>query len=78
MLYGLWMYYFQGQYSVNPSPQSISPYWAIVVANILYILSAGIAATLYGNIGLKGEFRLFPHTCHSWEMLTSISSDSSV
>lgn len=54
MVYGLFMYALQGQYSVNPSPQSITNYWAICVANILYILSAGIAAALYGNIGLKG------------------------
>jgi len=49
----LFLYGYQGQYSVSPSPQSVSPYWALVVGNIFYILSAMIAAALYGNIGLK-------------------------
>jgi len=53
MFYGLFLYGYQGQYSISPSAQTVSPYWAIVVANIFYILSATIAAVLYGNIGLK-------------------------
>jgi hypothetical protein len=55
MFYGLFMYGYQGQYSISPSPQTVSPYWALVVANLFYILSGTIAAVLYGNIGLKGE-----------------------
>ncbi|KIV81235.1 hypothetical protein PV11_08662 [Exophiala sideris] len=53
MFYGLFLYGYQGQYSISPSPQTVSPYWALAIANILYILSATIAAVLYGNIGLK-------------------------
>lgn len=49
------MYGIQGQYSISPSPQTVSPYWALVLANVFYILSATIAAVLYGNIGLKGK-----------------------
>ena len=32
MFYGLFLYGYQGQYSINPSPQTISPYWALVVS----------------------------------------------
>jgi hypothetical protein len=32
MFYGLFMYGIQGQYSISPSPQTISPYWALVVS----------------------------------------------
>lgn len=53
MLYGLFMYGYQGQYSINPSPQSLSPYYAQVIANVAFICSATIAACLYGNIGVK-------------------------
>ena len=55
MFYGLFMYGYQGQYSISPSPQTVSPYWALVIANLFYILSGTIAAVLYGNIGLKGK-----------------------
>ncbi len=53
MLYGLFMYAYQGQYAVNPSYQGISPYAWQSVGNILAIISALIAAALYGNIGVK-------------------------
>jgi amino acid transporter len=32
MFYGLFLYGYQGQYSISPAPQTISPYWAIVVS----------------------------------------------
>jgi hypothetical protein len=32
MFYGLFMYGYQGQYSVNPSPLTIAPYWGLVVS----------------------------------------------
>lgn len=32
MFYGLFLYGYQGQYSISPSPQTISPYWAIAVS----------------------------------------------
>jgi len=55
MLYGLFMYGYQGQYLQNPSYLGISPYAWQTVGNVLAMLSALIAAALYGNIGVKGK-----------------------
>ena len=53
MIYGLYVYHFQGQYSYQLSYQGVSPYGWQTVGNILAILSGLIAAGLYGNIGIK-------------------------
>lgn len=55
MIYGLFMYGYQGQYLQNPSYLGIAPYTWQTVGNVLAMLSALIAAALYGNIGVKGE-----------------------
>lgn len=55
MMYGLFMYGYQGQYVQNPSYLGISPYAWSTTGNALAMLSALIAAALYGNIGLKGK-----------------------
>jgi hypothetical protein len=55
MLYGLFMYSYQGQYVQNPSYLGISPYTWQTVGNALAMVTAVIAAALYGNIGLKGK-----------------------
>lgn len=55
MLYGLYMYGFQGQYVQNPSYLGISPYAWQSVGNVLAMITALIAAALYGNIGVKGK-----------------------
>jgi hypothetical protein len=55
MLYGLFMYGYQGQYVQNPSYLGISPYTWSTVGNSLAMVTALIAASLYGNIGLKGS-----------------------
>ncbi|KAB8336659.1 hypothetical protein FH972_020970 [Carpinus fangiana] len=53
MVYGLFMYSQQGQYSVNPSYLGIGPYNLQTAGNVFAMLSAVIAAALYGNIGIK-------------------------
>ncbi|KAF4555622.1 Transmembrane amino acid transporter-like protein 11 [Elsinoe fawcettii] len=53
MLYGLYMYGMQGQYVINPSYQGVSPYNWQTATNVLAMISALIAAALYGNIGIK-------------------------
>jgi len=58
MLYGLFMYGFQGQYVQNPSYLGISPYAWQSVGNVLAMVTALIAAALYGNIGVKGKSKL--------------------
>ena len=55
MLYGLFMYGYQGQYVQNPSYLGISPYAWSTVGNSLAMVTAFIAASLYGNLGLKGK-----------------------
>lgn len=55
MLYGLFIYGYQGQYVQNPSYLGISPYNWSTVGNSLAMVTAVIAAALYGNIGLKGK-----------------------
>lgn len=55
MLYGLFMYGYQGQYVQTPSYLGISSYALQTAGNSLAIVSALIAATLYGNIGIKGS-----------------------
>ncbi|OAQ74092.1 amino acid transporter [Pochonia chlamydosporia 170] len=53
MLYGLFMYGYQGQYVQTPAYLGISAYGLQTAGNSLAIVSALIAATLYGNIGIK-------------------------
>ncbi|KAI9744926.1 MAG: hypothetical protein M1818_001852 [Claussenomyces sp. TS43310] len=53
LIYGCYVYHFQGQYSFNPSYQGISPYNWQTAANMISLLGALIAAGLYGNIGIK-------------------------
>lgn len=53
MFYGLLMYGYQGQYTVNPSYLGVSGYGLQVTGNVFAMLSAAIGAALYGNIGVK-------------------------
>jgi hypothetical protein len=58
MFYGLFMYGFQGQYSINPSYLGIGQYNLQTAGNVFAMVSAVIAAALYGNIGIKGGYKL--------------------
>ena len=53
MVYGCFIYFYQGQYSYQLAYQGVSPYAWQTVGNILAVLSGIIAAGLYGNIGIK-------------------------
>ncbi|KAF7117477.1 hypothetical protein CNMCM5793_006459 [Aspergillus hiratsukae] len=53
MFYGLFMYGYQGQYNVNPSYLGMGSYNISTAGNVFAMISAAIAAALYGNIGLK-------------------------
>lgn len=63
MLSGLYMYGFQGQYVQNPSYLGNSPYAWQSVGNVLAMVTALIAAALYGNVGVKGKEVLILSTC---------------
>ncbi|RWA06914.1 hypothetical protein EKO27_g8179 [Xylaria grammica] len=53
VVYGSFMYYYQGQYTFNPSYIGVSDYGWQTAGNVLTLLSGLIAAALYGNIGIK-------------------------
>lgn len=53
LFFGIYVYTFQGQYTVNPANQGISVAGALKAGNILNFIASLIAAALYGNIGIK-------------------------
>ncbi|KAI1827865.1 transmembrane amino acid transporter protein-domain-containing protein [Xylaria intraflava] len=53
VVYGCFMYYYQGQYTFNPAYLGVSNYGWQTAGNTLTLLSGLIAAALYGNIGIK-------------------------
>ncbi|EXJ77821.1 hypothetical protein A1O3_08980 [Capronia epimyces CBS 606.96] len=53
LVYGCFIYHFQGQYSFYPSYQGVSAYGWQTAGNMLSLLAALICAGLYGNIGVK-------------------------
>lgn len=74
MLYGLFMYGYQGQYLQNPSYLGISPYNWQTAGNVLAMVSALIAAALYGNIGVKGKFIAYLSSLMTEELLLKFST----
>ena len=53
VVYGSFVYYYQGQYSYLPSYQGVSPYGWQTAGNMITLFAGIIAAGLYGNIGIK-------------------------
>jgi len=53
LIYGCFVYHYQGQYSFQPSYQGVSVYGWQTVGNMITLIAALIAAGLYGNIGIK-------------------------
>jgi len=53
LVYGCFVYHFQGQYSFNPAYQGVSIYGWQTAGNMISLIAALIAAGLYGNIGIK-------------------------
>ncbi len=53
LVYGCFVYHYQGQYSFQPSYQGVSVYGWQTVGNMITLIAALIAAGLYGNIGIK-------------------------
>lgn len=53
IFFGIYVYSFQGQYTVNPANQGMSPQGVLTAGNIIGFVSSLIAAALYGNIGIK-------------------------
>ncbi|KAL8990952.1 MAG: hypothetical protein Q9177_000508 [Variospora cf. flavescens] len=53
MIFGFLVYSQQGQFAINPNYQGVSPYAWQTAVNSLALVTALIAALLYGNIGIK-------------------------
>lgn len=53
VIYGCFVYYYQGQYSFNPSYMGVSIYGWQTAGNMITLIAALIAGGLYGNIGIK-------------------------
>ncbi|KII95622.1 hypothetical protein PLICRDRAFT_121216 [Plicaturopsis crispa FD-325 SS-3] len=53
LLYGVFVYSFQGQYTLGLAYQGVSKYSWQTVGNVLALITGIIAAGLYGNIGIK-------------------------
>ncbi|KZT59478.1 hypothetical protein CALCODRAFT_191627 [Calocera cornea HHB12733] len=53
MLYGVFVYAYQGQYTLAIAYQGVSTYAWQTVNNVIGLVSGIIAAGLYGNIGIK-------------------------
>ena len=53
LFFGLFVYSYQGQYSLNPAYQGVAPYNWQTAVNSIQLVTSLIAALLYGNIGVK-------------------------
>lgn len=53
LIYGCFVYHYQGQYSFQPSYQGVSIYGWQTAGNMISLIAALIAGGLYGNIGIK-------------------------
>ena len=53
LIYGCYVYHFQGQYAYTISYIGLSPYGWQACCDMLVVISGLIAAGLYGNIGIK-------------------------
>ncbi|KAH9840701.1 transmembrane amino acid transporter protein-domain-containing protein [Rhodofomes roseus] len=53
LLYGLFVYSYQGQFTLSIAYQGVSKYGWQTVGNVMGLVTGIIAAGLYGNIGIK-------------------------
>ncbi|KAL8732398.1 MAG: hypothetical protein Q9166_002796 [cf. Caloplaca sp. 2 TL-2023] len=53
MIFGFLIYSRQGQFTINPNYQGVSPYAMQTAVNAIALVTTLIAGLLYGNIGIK-------------------------
>ena len=53
LLFGLFVYSHQGQYTINPTYQGLAPYGWHAAINAIQLVTSCVATLLYANIGLK-------------------------
>lgn len=59
-MYGIYVYSFQGQFTLPLAFQGVSKFSWQTVGNVLALITGIIAAGLYGNIGISTSVTLFP------------------
>ena len=55
MMFGLYVYSFQGQFTLPLAFQGVSKFAWQTVGNVIAMITAIIAAGLYGNIGISEQ-----------------------
>lgn len=58
LFFGCFVYAYQGQYTIYTASQGLSPYTWQSACNAISLVSALIAAALYGNIGIKVVYQV--------------------
>lgn len=56
LVFGLFVYAHQGQYTFNPTYQGLAPYAWHAAVNAIQLVTSCVATLLYANIGLKVAF----------------------
>lgn len=59
MVFGIYVYAFQGQFTINPANQGISKFGLQTAGNVLVLIPGLIVGALYGNIGIKVSYDVF-------------------
>jgi hypothetical protein len=71
LIFAMVVYHYQGQFVINPANQGISDYGWQTATNIVNLVSALIAAGLYGNVGIKCLYASVFERFFKWPSLES-------
>lgn len=71
LIFAMVVYKYQGQYVINPANQGISEYGWQTTTNVINLVSALIAAGLYGNVGIKCLYNSIFQRFFHWPSLNS-------
>lgn len=71
LIFSMVVYHYQGQFVVNPANQGISNYGWQTTTNVINLVSALIAAGLYGNVGIKCLYSSVFQRFFKWPALST-------
>lgn len=71
LIFAMVVYRYQGQFVINPANQGISNYGWQTTTNVINLVSALIAAGLYGNVGIKILYTSVFQRFFKWPALDS-------
>lgn len=71
LVFAMVIYHYQGQFVINPANQGISNYAWQTTTNVINLVSALIAAGLYGNVGIKCLYTSVFERFFHWPSLNS-------